>query len=267
MMAILWQVVRRRRASLFWWSLGLLLFVGLLAIAYPTIRHNSELDKTFAGLPPSVQTLLGLNASNTLTSPIGYLNSQYFANVLPLILLIFAIGLGAWAISGDEAAGTLELLLSNPVCRTRVALERAAALILLLAVLTAVAAVALVAVAPPTGLDQGLPLGRIVAATAACGFLALALAAVAFAVGATTGRRSSAMASAATLAIAGYVIEGLGAQIKALQPVRAASPWHWLLDSDPLRHGLVTEAWLPPLAVSLILVALSTVWFARRDLR
>ncbi|MEO6797068.1 MAG: ABC transporter permease subunit [Candidatus Dormibacter sp.] len=267
MVAILWQVIRRRRISLVWWCLGLVAFVVILAIAYPTVRDNSELDRTFAGLPPGVQTLLGLSAANTLTSPVGYLNSQYFANVLPLILLVFAIGLGAWAISGDEAAGTLELLLANPVSRIQVAIARAASLGLLLAILTAVAAAALVTLAPATGLNRGLPLERIVAATVACGFLALAFAAVAFAVGAALGKRSIAMASGATLAIAGYVIEGLAAQVKVLQPIRAASPWHWLIDSDPLRHGLLPESWLLPLAVSLILIALSTVLFARRDLR
>lgn len=266
-MAIAWQVVRRRRAGLLWWSLGLVLFIGLLALAYPTVRNNNELDKTFSGLPPSVQTLLGLSAINTLTSPIGYLNSQYFANVLPLILLIFAIGLGSWAISGDEGAGTLELLLANPVGRTRVALERAMALILLVATLTAVGAIALVAVASPTGLTQGLTPGRMIDASAACGLLALTFAAVAFAVGAITGRRSPAMASAATLAIAGYVLEGLGAQVKALQPIRAVSPWHWLLDSDPLRHGLLIEAWVFPLLATGVLVAAGTFWFTRRDLR
>jgi ABC-2 type transport system permease protein len=267
MTPVLWQVVHRRRVSLLWWSLGLVAFVALLAIAYPTVRDNSELDKTFAGLPASVQTLLGLSAANSLTSPVGYLNSQYFANVLPLILLIFAIALGAWAISGDEAAGTLELLLANPVSRVRVALERAAALILLLAALASVAGVALVALAPVTGLDNGVPLERIIAATAAAAFLALAFAAVAFAVGAATGKRSIATAIAATLAIAGYAIEGLAAQVKLLQPIRAVSPWHWLLDSDPLRHGLVLKAWLLPLALSLLLVGLGTARFARRDLR
>lgn len=266
-MAILWQAARRRRTSLFWWSFGLVLFIGLLAIAYPTVRNNNELDKTFGGLPPSVQTLLGLSATNTLTSPIGYLNSQYFANILPLILLVFAIGLGGWAISGDEAAGTLELLLANPVSRVRVALERAAALILLLAVLTGVGAGTLIVLAPVFGLAQGLPPDRMVAATAACGLLALAFGAVAFAVGAIAGRRSPAMASAATLAVAGYVIEGLAAQVKALQPIRAVSPWHWLLDSDPLRRGLVVESWLFPLVATVVLVMVGTVWFTRRDLR
>jgi len=66
------------------------------------------------------------------------------------------------------------------------------------------------------------------------------------------------LACAATLAIAGYVIEGLATQVKVLQPIRAASPWHWLLDSDPLRHGLVLESWLLPFAVSFVVIGLGT---------
>jgi ABC-2 type transport system permease protein len=72
---------------------------------------------------------------------------------------------------------------------------------------------------------------------------------------------------AATLAIAGYVIEGLAAQVKAFQPIQAVSPWHWLIGSDPLRHGLVPRSWLLPLAVSLLLIGAGTLVFARRDLR
>lgn len=106
MVPVLRQAVRRRRTSLLWWSLGLAGVVGLLAVAYPTVRDNHELDKTFAGLPPGVQGLLGLGGQITLTSPVGYLNSQFFANLLPVMLLVFAVGVAPWAISGDEAAGT-----------------------------------------------------------------------------------------------------------------------------------------------------------------
>jgi ABC-2 type transport system permease protein len=116
-------------------------------------------------------------------------------------------------------------------------------------------------------LTKGLSLERMAAATVGCGFLALVFATLAFAVGATTRRRSPALASAATLAIFGYVIEGLAAQVKVLQPIRAISPWHSFLDSDPLRQGLLFETWLLPLAVSLGLIALGTVFFNRRDLR
>lgn len=266
MLAVLSQVVWRRRLSLLWWSLGVLGLDALLAVAYPTVRDNTELDKTFAGLPPAVQASLGLDAANLLTSPTGYLNSQYFANLLPIILLVFAIGLAAWSISGDEASGSLELLLANPVSRVRVALERAGALIVLLGILTIVAALGLVLLAPITGLNKGLGGDRILAAAVATGLLALVFASVTFAVGAATGIRSLAITTSAILAVAFFVIEGLAEQVKALRPIREASPWHWLLHTDPLRHGLLWEAWLLPILVSLVLVGAATGFFARRDL-
>jgi ABC-2 type transport system permease protein len=201
-----------------------------------------------------------------LTSPVGYLNSQYFANVLPVMLLVFGIGLAAWCISGDEAAGTLELLLSNPVSRIRVAAERAGALVLLLAVLTLVSSAIVALLAPAVGLSKGLGLGQIVAATTATGLLALSFASLAFAVGAASGRRSIAISTASAVALLGFVIEGLAAQVKVLQPIREASPWHWLLGTDPLRNGLTWQAWVLPVIVSLVLFVMGTAVFARRDL-
>jgi ABC-2 type transport system permease protein len=260
------QALRRRRTSLLWWSIGLAGLAALLAAAYPTVRGNSELDRTFANLPPGVENLLGLGNGNLLTSPAGYLNSQFFANILPVMLLIFAVGMAAWTIAGDEAAGTLELLVANPISRVRVALARLAALLTLLAVLTAVSAATLIALAPVTGLDKGLTAGRLAAATVAAALLALAFAAVAFAVGAATGRRPAALATASALAVAGYAVEGLAHQVPALRPLRAGNPWHWLLAADPLRHGLTWQAWAPPIALTVLLVAASLPRLAHRDL-
>lgn len=267
MLAVCRHVLWRRRLSTLWWSLGLAGFAALLAVAYPTVRGNGELDQTFAGLPPGVQAALGLDPTNSLTSPIGYLNSQYFANVLPALFLIFALNLAAWTIAGDEANGTLELLLANPVTRLRVAAERILALIILLAVLTGVAAATLALLAPGVGLDRGVGPGGLIGATVATALLAFCFAALAFGVGAATGSRSLAVSVAATLAVAGFVVEGLAAQVAPLRPVRALSPWHWALGNSPLRHGLDWQSGLLPVAASLILIALGAAIFSRRDLR
>lgn len=263
---VLIQVLWRRRLSLMWWSLGVLGVDALLAIAYPTVRDNSELDKTFAGLPPGVQAALGLEAG-AITSPAGYLNSQYFANILPILLLVFAIGLAAWSIGGDEGSGALELLLENPISRMRIALERAGAVAAELAGLTLIAAVGLVMLAPLTGLNHGLSLERIVEATIATGLLAASFAAIAFAVGAATGSRGAAISAAATIAVALFMVEGLAEQVRVLRPLREASPWHWFLGSDPVRNGLQWEAWVLPLLTCAALVLAGSAVFVRRDLR
>ena len=267
MWTVFFHALRRRRTSLIWWSIGVAGMAALLAVAYPTVRDNNELDKTFANLPPGVEALLGLSGGNTLTSPAGYLNSQFYANILPVMLLVFGIGIAAWTIAGAEDAGTLELLLANPIGRTRVALARLGALITLLAALAAICILALAVLAPRYGLDRGLSIAHIAAATVAATLLALTFAAVAFAVGAATGNRPAALGIAATLAVAGYVLQGLAGQVKALHATQTANPWHWLIDSDPLRHGLTWHTWLLPVITTATLVALSLPRLARRDLR
>jgi ABC-2 type transport system permease protein len=120
--------------------------------------------------------------------------------------------------------------------------------------------------APAVGLSKGLGVGQIVAATTATALLALSFAALAFAVGAASGRRSMAISTASAVALVGFVIEGLAAQVKGLQPIREASPWHWLLGTDPLRNGLTWHAWVLPVIVSLVFFVIGTLVFARRDL-
>lgn len=99
------EALRRRRRGAVIGTAGLVALVGLVVVAYPTVRDNTELDTTFGDLPPSVQQLLGITAGDPLTSPAGYLNSQLFANILPLLLMVFAISIGAWAVAGEESAG------------------------------------------------------------------------------------------------------------------------------------------------------------------
>ncbi len=267
MLSILGQMVFRRRFSLMWWSLSLIAVDALYVLAYPPLRNNASLDKTFSNLSPSTQTLLGLSDGTLITSPVGYLNSQFYANVLPIVLLIFAVGLATWAVAGDEAAGTLELLLANPVSRVRVAAGRIAAMLAMLLALTLVCGGALAAMAPLVALNEGLPLYRIITATVASALLALVFAALAFTIGAATGRRGTAIAVSVTVAVFGYILEGVAQQVGFLHPVRLLNPWHWMLSSDPLGHGGSWQAFVLPLVVSAVLFALGAIRFASRDLR
>jgi beta-exotoxin I transport system permease protein len=266
MNAVLVPAIRRRRVGLLGWSLGLVALVTLVAVSYPAVRGNTELDRTFAQMSPAVRSLLGLGAGAALTSPAGYLNSQFFANLLPVMLLIFGIGGGAWAIAGDEAAGMLELLLANPVSRPHVAVARFTAVAVMICGLAVVTLAALLAAREPAGLGQVTPM-HLTAAVAATAAMALVYSALAFAVGAGGGARATALATAGGAAVVGFVLEGLGQAVAALRPLRDLMPWHWLLAADPLVHGASWRALGLPLAVTVVLCAAGTVAFVRRDLR
>ena len=267
---VLRQLLRDRRRSTLWWSLAVAVLAVTFAAAYPSARGSAEdLGSYMESLPEGLVELLG--ASSGIGSPAGYLNSQLYANVLPLLLVVLGVGLGAWAVAGSEGEGTLEMLLANPVRRTRVAWERFAGLVLVTLVVAAAATVALEAVASPFGLREGLPPGALELAGLGAWAIALLFSTAAFAVGAATGSRGAAIGTGAALAAGTYVLYGVAGFVEAVSTSRWASPWFWYLDAGALTDGSTWTFWLQavvlPLGLALLLAALGIARFTRRDVR
>jgi ABC-2 type transport system permease protein len=174
---------------------------------------------------------------------------------------------GAQVIGGFEETGYLEPLLANPVTRARVALERYAGAVILLAWLIGVLALSCVVLAAPFGALEGIDIAGLVGACVAAGCLALLHGSIAFAVGAARGRRSPAIAAATAVAAGGYLIQSLSPLTDLLDPFRYVNPWHWYLERNMLVGGVPPEAIVAPLAISAGLVALGIVALRRRDLR
>ncbi|HYU59087.1 MAG TPA: ABC transporter permease subunit, partial [Actinomycetota bacterium] len=195
------------RRALVWWSLGMLLLAMTALGFYPSIKASAaDLQKLIQGLPQGLRHLFLGNAPD-FTSPAGYLNGRVFSTIAPILLLVYAVGAGARALAGEERGHTLDLLLSTPLPRRRLALEKLAAMATGLFVLALVLWVALAALGPAFELDVSP--GRVAAATFSSYLFALALGAVALAVGGATGSRGSAIGIPTTLAAAGFLLVSL----------------------------------------------------------
>ena len=128
-MSVLGRFLEDRRRSMVWWSGGVAAYVAVNNAFYPTIKNVTGIENLVKDLPDAFKTLIGSNDQILITSPAGYLQGRVFSLILPVLLLIFAVGAGAYAIGGSEEDGTLELLLSNPVTRGRVLIERFVAVV------------------------------------------------------------------------------------------------------------------------------------------
>lgn len=262
------RAVRDRARSVLWWSLGIAASTALMASMFPSIAGNDALQKMFDDMPAAVKMLAGAPEGVSLVSPAGYIHSKLLAATLPTLLLIFGIGAGATAIGGSEQDGTLELLLSNPVTRTRVAVERYLALVALLAALTAVGAVSLVISLKAVGSGlENISVGYSIAAVAGCGMIALVHASLAFAAGCVFGRRARAVAVATVIAVGGYLFEGITATSSDLHALGAPSPWHWYLSDIIIIDGPSITAFALPLVASVVFATAGVAAFNRRDLR
>ena len=175
--------------------------------------------------------------------------------------------MGHRAVAGSEEDSTLELILAYPVPRARVAAERGLAIAIFLSPSAPSPSSALLALGAPVGLPDGVPTARLLAACGGLTVLAGFHTSIAFAVGAATGRHGLAVAIAASVAVAGYLLEGLLATSATMAWLRVLSPWHWLLT----RNVLVDYPKPFPLATLGVVGAVAVVVggrrFLHRDLR
>lgn len=258
---VLLRFLRDKRRTLVWWVLGLGALLTIQLAMYPSMSGSSYQD-IWDQMPKAMKAMFGIDESMSLTSPAGYFKAEALSLMLPMVIAIFAIGLGGGSVAGEEERGTLDLLLAHPVRRRRVVLETAAAGFLLVTALS-LAALGVTLLAGPL-FRLHIDVGRLLAAFAAVLSLALLFGAVGLAAGCLRGTRGVAFAAATVVALVAYFLDSLSRVTDVLRPFRPYTPFRWALGDDPLRTGFH-----PFMLVTLAAAALC-VWFAvaafeRRD--
>lgn len=266
-MTVLTRLLADRRRGATWWAAGTILGVAAVVGLWPSVEGNTDIERVVEDLPETMRVLIGSQADIPLSSAPGYLQARLVSTLLPILLLVYGIGLGARAIGGPEEDGTLQLVVTAPITRRRVAVERFAGSTLLLVAISAVALLTAIGLGTLVGIFPDVAVGRLVLATVAVAELAFVHLAIAAAVGAATGRRAPAVAAASAAAVAGYLLHGLAASADALRPARVLSPWWWLLDRNLLVQDPTFLTLGLPLLLGTMALAIGLLLFERRDLR
>jgi beta-exotoxin I transport system permease protein len=257
------KTLRDSRRAIAWWSLGLVAMTALMVAVFPAVRDNPQLNDLVDQYPEALKAFIAFGGDLDYTSGAGYLGSELFSFMVPLLLTIAAIGAGARAVAGEEEAGTLDLLLANPLSRRRVVAEKTVALAVELLTLSVVLFASLLAGVGAVGM--GVSATHLAGASAAAALLAFAFGALAVLAGALSGRRGAAIAVSAGAAVAAYLLNSLGPLVDLPGPVRALSPYYHYVVSDPLRQGLEADHVAILLAVGLAAAVAAAVAFEHRD--
>ncbi len=245
------------------WGASIALMSVLVVVMYPSIGTSEDLAKVISEGPPAYRALTGPFAD--LTSPAGWLNSQLFFMLIPILFLIFAISRFADAIAGEEDRGTMDLLLSAPIARRRLVAGKIMGITGAIVVLSAALYVAIWLPAVAIGVDVSFGgLGAVVSMNA---LHTIVIGGVALLVGAATGRKGLAIATASALAVIGYLVNGFAGVVDWMDRFRYASTFHYYIGADPLSNG-ADIVHLMVLAVAAIgILTASVLAFDRRDVR
>jgi ABC-2 type transport system permease protein len=250
-----------------WWALGIFVMVVVNLAFFPGIKGKADLDQTVADLPPALKAMFGIDANISIGSASGYLQAQVFSSVAPILLLVLAIALGSGAVGGAEEDGGTEFLLSYPITRTSLIIQRFVAMTAVVVLHTVILIAAIFVLCPMFGALDGVDIAGLAAACVGCGALAMLHASIAFTAGAWFGRRTPATAIASAIAAGGYVLLGLFSAIGAPEPVRYLTPWYWFLRNNLMITGADWVAFVPALALSALIGLAAIPIFGSRDIR
>ena len=222
-------------------------------------------EETLSAFDAFPEELLALFGGGSLSTPEGWYTLETFGLMAPLSVILVTAVMGAGALAGEESRRTMALLLSNPIPRSRIVLEKAATMVLFG---TAVGAATFAGVTLGSVLGNlGMSVGNIAATATLQVLVGLVFGALALTLSAATGRSGVAVTGAAGIALVMHLLTSLADISDALSAVEWLSPFYYYLGSDPLVEGMNWGDAVALAVLALVLIGLSLALFQRRDIR
>jgi len=237
-------------------GIGAFAFALLLVWLYPAYREALQ-GFEYPGL---LQGLLG--EAESIASPEGYMSAEYFL-LMPILLGIVAIVFGTGATAAEERAGTLDLLLAQPLARRRLLAVKVAAAVLALTIVTAAGIPGLMLGKQFADID--LTTAQFAAASTIVLLHAGVWYAAAVAAGAVLPNRSAAMMVVSALFVSAYLLQVVGATVAEVDILRRISPFYWADASQVLVGGVEWWRVAALVATAIGLLAVAFVRFEERD--
>ncbi len=259
---IMWEL-KRRRFFIFWWTIGISSLIAMTVLAYKAIEQDaSQLNAAFDSISSSAGGFFG---GSDFFSPIGYMSSQIYYILLPILVIIMVTTLATSLMNRDENDSTVEYTLARAIRRQHLLLSKAIVWFAITAIvfaLTYVVTVLSVQVAGITIDRTDLIITHLLsfAFSASFGFIAFAFMAM------SQLTRKFAGSFAIVLAFGGYTISSLSGLVSWLETPAKFMPYHYF-DTISLLSGNIDRGLVIYLIGTVVIGAtIATIGYTRRDI-
>lgn len=253
------KTIYEKRWGLLVWYFGLFATTVLIMLLFPTLRDT--FGKALNDVPESIRGILG--DATTYQRIEGFIDIQVMAQMV-FMTIIYGIILLTGVLAGDENEGTLQTLLSHPVSRRRVYVEKFAGASLLVFIATSSVFTGTWLGAVVVG--ESVDLVRLGLATVMLFLVTMAFSVMGFAIGAITGKRGIAGAIAGSLAFVSYLITNLAPSVSALKTINKFSPYEYFNKPSILYSGVQIGDAIVLLSISVVCVVAGYVVFVKRNI-
>jgi len=242
-----------RRRSLLAWGVPLGLWSAFIVLIFPSVE--GALSKAIKNYPPALKEAFGIGE---LTNVEQYLHAEMLSLIVPLALGYLAVRAVSSGLSGAAESGRLDVLLSAPVSRSRLAAASFAATAVELAIILVLTVLGSLV----SGAD--LSFGAALAGYANVWPLALMFAGFGVIATGFSLRTSVVTGSVAGVLVSMYVIDLIGRLDPDLSGIRYVSVFRYY--GHAIEDGIEPLAFFAVTVAAIVLAAFGAWLFERRDL-
>ena len=260
-----WTLLRatfhQRRSAIFWYCFSLVLY------AWMTLWFWGEMGTALAEMmdsyPTEVLALFGGNDVSFATAG-GFLQVEFLGLMWIIIISSALIQFAVKAFAGEIGAGTMELVVAQPVSRATVAVTRVVALVGYVLLLNLATFLPLLLLGPTYGVDIGTDAFLTLFALGTLFSLAIGGVGMLLSSMFRDGGKPAAIASAVLFSFwLADMIANVSEAAEFVDPVNLVTYWQ---PGAVINGGSVeTSAWWVYSAVAVVTLAGAVVVFSRRD--
>lgn len=230
---LFFQTWRSHWKSFISWAGVLLLMNSIELSVYPTMSKSGDSMKGFLdSFPDGLKKVFRME--DYFSGP-GFLNTELFSLIIPMVMIGVGLAWGAGATADDEERGTADLLFALPITRSKILWSRLIAMLSALALLTAINFINLFVGSRLVNME--LNTSFLAAGSIGCFLIGALFASFGALFGAATGKRGASLGIGSGFAILFYIFYTLTAIVSKFNFIKPINPFQWLMDSNQLING------------------------------
>ena len=249
------------KKGLMFWGLGIIVTDLIMASFFPTVKKMSGLMDQYAeALPKEISIWFG-DLSSIGTAE-GFLNVELFSFMFPFAFIAYAITVGTNIIAGEEKNKTIDILISNPIKRSNLIIQKFLAMGTLITIFCIITWIGFVLANPIMKVN----LFNLAQMCINLALIAIFFGSIAILIGSITGKTGVSTGLSGGIAFITFLINGLAKLSTDFEPIKYISPFFYYSDSNALINGVNIIHLLILVSSVALIIYLSIYFYKDRDL-
>lgn len=262
MITIFIKTYRDHWKALLAWTLTLVGLVCLEMAIYPTIaKSGAAFEQFINAYPDAIKKMFRMQ---DYVSPAGFLSTELYSMMVPLVLIAVGATWGASATAQEEDKGTADVLFSLPISRARILLAKMVAAMSAVVLLSFLTMANILILTP--AVDMSISARALFAGTLSSIGIGLLFTSIAFFVGSFSSHKGVALGVATGVSLIFFVMYSVAGMVDSLDAVEPFNPMEWALGGSPLFNGIDWAGVAKLFGVALLFFVGAHLKFDRKDI-